>query len=472
MDLCQVGQNVSMDIETFLSSLENLLLDGQKSPATDLLVEFLLQTHGKPTSLGLPESQILAEKSPAEIVAILRASLCQSSHEQPKPSSDVDWQINTDDFLLIEETAEFISKKTTDYQIDEETVQGTFPYSATKSPIDDSGAFQSNDGAGFRADGDLFSVDHPDGNQKARQAYGFSERMPQRLSEKLDACSQDESVFDDFEAEGCHPEDDFDCDFENDLEVHGLEDHGLDLENFFETGLEVELSDFQLDDLDEAEIFEESDHLLDELPDEDRISISDRALQVAITVGIKFGLRQVDIEFLQQIFIEHGWGNARIAITSLLAKGVKIGDLRRAKQMKDIWSGRREFWIGFYLTRRDTSDYTYESSRILSWAFAVKLLMVFQEDIEIDEIEYYLDELYDIWWSKKRQYYLKFIDYLKDIAEKTVPGELTTEICREYVIDFEEYRNEEVNLYGSPLYKKLKNNGLIPDIWVNEFDQR
>ena len=193
---------------------------------------------------------------------------------------------------------------------------------------------------------------------------------------------------------------------------------------------------------------------------------------MAIAVGLKFGLRRVDIDFLQQVFIEHGWGNARIAIISLLAKGVTIRDIRLAKQMKDIWSDRRDFWIGFYKTRRDTSDYTYESSRILSWAFAVKFTKIFPEEVEFDEVEYYMEEFFDIWWNRKRRFYFKFIDYLKDIAEKTAVGEFVIEIIREHATDYEEFHNDELNNYGSPLYNKLNHIGLIPEIWVNGFDQR
>lgn len=374
-----------MDLEHFLEKLEDLLCNGRRSCATDLLIEFLFDIHGKPASLDLCDSEYLSHKSPSEIVTLLRNSL-STLLTRASSSSEYDYQLSSSDLEIIESTSESINSRTQVYAPEEEI--------HVSPDVTVSLALELMSG-GERASGISSMVDQniqPFHNQsKQAQLNSFEDEKNFSEAQSLVAVQGDctADIFSD------DPE----------------------LEMLVGTRSVVELPDFTLDEFDDLEDFDEPDHFLEDLPDQVRISLHDRSLQVAIEVGLRFDLDQNEIEFLQEVFVDHGWGNTRIAIERLLQGGVNVDELRLAKQLKDIWAERRDFWMAFYHKRRDATDYTYEGARILSWAFAAKFVRVFPENVDFEEIEYFIDEYFDRWWNYKRKYYVKFIHYLKDIAE-------------------------------------------------------
>ena len=459
---------MTMDIEHFLSNLEQLLLDGQKSRATDLLTEFLFNAHGKPTSLDLCDFQTIAHKSPLEIVAFLRVSLRAFAPAQPQSDSEAEWQLSSGDLSLIDEIAKETHRKTATYLIDEEFIQdrysqgevkGAHPWSVLRNKesgmtLDDSSRLNADKGE----------------DKRQGQSKPFS---PEDHVESKVAVSKEDSDLDDIAPDDSTPEKNYDINLHDGFEVDEIDSDDPVLEISICEQKVSELLDYEeLDGTDDEEDFEDRDHFFDALPDEDRISIADRALQIAIVVGSEFGLAHAEIEFLQHVFVEHGWGNARITFVSLLSRGTTIEELRLAKQLKDLWEDRRDLWTGFYHRRRDASDYAYESARTLSWAFAAKFVKIFPEDVVFDEVEYFIDESYDHWWSNKRKYYRRFIDYLKDMAEL-----FDNRDChRNLAIDQGHHNYYETNdngsVFSSPLYRKLAQMELIPEIWITEFENR
>ena len=202
-----------------------------------------------------------------------------------------------------------------------------------------------------------------------------------------------------------------------------------------------------------------------------KISRQERAWQIAYDLGIAFDWDDQGIAMLQEVFIERGWQQARVAMEYLMREGMTPEQLMYARELKENWDLRPELTIAFYYTRKDRSNYCYAGEKVLSWRVAIEIVRSFNGCNDFDEIEQFVEEALDTWYSngRLRHDYKSFLQYLRsavDHEECLSPNLLDLEPDEEIYMDTNDY------LFGV-LNDQLQDNGysinLKPDLWKCTF---
>lgn len=132
-----------MKITVLLSDIYRLLLEGNRSRATDLLTEFMLKEQGVPTGLPLSNIGELSQGSPQEIVSRLRKlltdqGLIHSYQTSPVTLSKDPDDLDEEDFELIDAVAAELEARAEAYVYDEEVthdVKPLAPSDVTADPL-------------------------------------------------------------------------------------------------------------------------------------------------------------------------------------------------------------------------------------------------------------------------------------------------------------------------------------------------
>lgn len=163
------------------------------------------------------------------------------------------------------------------------------------------------------------------------------------------------------------------------------------------------------EDIDE-DISEFDDALTREDLDEDvessgPISKRQRALQVAIELGLKYGWDAEGVHLLAAVFERHLWSAARKAMERQLEAGLEPVELERAIEVRALWSSCPEFW------QRSNGYQQYN----LSWPVALAAVRSFGSIPDVAEIEVLMWECFERWhhsWYRRTKY-ASFYDYLR-----------------------------------------------------------
>lgn len=463
-----------MKLERFLEQIRRLLNDGNRSQATDLLTEFLLDVYGRPAGLDMSNLHDLSQKQPGEIVAILNQVLRVPSggREGPKRQPHFDPENLTDDDLaLIKSTADDINLACDDYQPDEEL--------GLEIPNERTAMSQALD------------LEPPQIESQPSETLPFTVSFKARpaSTKKLSAAAPnisdpDIDLGNEPDSEGIfEPEksQQYLCDFEEVAELNLDDDFifGEDFEGFEDDDADKGADEYLLDDDDLIEDLERDFDVsvrddLRHVDQDGSLTQDERAYQVALGVGLNYGWTKEGIDLLHEIFMERGCSQAQLAMRRALADGKTVDEVKLAKELKDLWEARADFSIAFYKARQDQSDCTYQGGRVLSWVMAFKVIKFFPEKTDISEIEFFLEQEYDLWFRPRgrKRSSLSFLDHLKNL---TTPGrdfEGMLLDCVDFVgyerWAFEEY--SEKDSIGTPLYSELVDLGLIPDIWLDYLD--
>jgi len=149
---------------------------------------------------------------------------------------------------------------------------------------------------------------------------------------------------------------------------------------------------------------------LDEAPTADEVRMQvrtdgglsrwERARQVALEVAWPHGWDRAGIELLAEVFDAHWWSAAKRSMERELAAGMTPEELRLALAAREIWRSHLEFATDFRtVSRYSTHSGAADRYRVLSWPQALRLVRAFGGLPEPEEIELFLERLFDEWYS-------------------------------------------------------------------------
>lgn len=188
------------------------------------------------------------------------------------------------------------------------------------------------------------------------------------------------------------------------------------------------------------------------------ITREDRAKQIAIEVGKRYGLNHDGINLLSEIFGRHLWSRAKLAIETLLSSGVSMDDLRLAYQVRIVWAEHEEF-------SENLIGYPYPA---LPWSMALLLASAYSSVPAIEEVEMALNEIYLDWYASRStvRVYPSFKQYLEARIQFPARQNLVSPavwLGQCYLPEDDEYLSGVYSGFNTPLRKDLESYGLIPD---------
>ncbi|PNU18599.1 hypothetical protein C2E25_16795 [Geothermobacter hydrogeniphilus] len=377
-----------MTIEQLLANIRVLLENGAAGEASDLLCGFLYEKLGKLTTVNLPSSS--SSLPPRVIVSHLRKSLNNLLPPEAKASSvdSASYELQQHDFELILQTSEECEVRQRAYRPGQESLV---------VPIDAEGEAEacstSPDISSERLDGpELSQSDRKE--ELSEYALSSEDNSSEDL---LDAAPEVK----DLSEEG--------CEF---LDFYVLEGQS---ESNYSTDSEILLDDgFFYDEFDD----ERQD--LTDVKSDGKISREERAWQVAYELGLSYGWDERGIALLQEVFVERGWQQARVAMEYLLETGMTPEQLLFAKELKESWEQRTELMIAIHRKSSELSGYCYLGEKILSWRVAIAIVRSFDGCSDFDEIDQFVNEAFDAWYSsgRLRRSYRTFLQYLRSVAKQ------------------------------------------------------
>ncbi len=273
-----------------------------------------------------------------------------------------------------------------------------------------------------------------------------------------------------------------------------LPDHDSDSEPVNQPSDEILLYNFELDfDFDETENDEEdSDSLIQLLPpipddeETDELAWDDyddldefdeqaqrenteqsqtdgpitreiRARQVAAEMLVKCDWPPSSIDLLQQVFIENGWGAARVAIEREIEKGLLPDELMLARDIRSYWSNNERYWTTFARIKKNAlymeADAAY---RHMSWVEALRIVRCFPALPAVEEVIDLIEEAYE-WWYSDRNLCRSFKTFFKFLKYRT--GSMRGALPGHYVFSFLEWPDSDSDseLVGLPHLKTPAN---------------
>jgi len=190
-----------------------------------------------------------------------------------------------------------------------------------------------------------------------------------------------------------------------------------------------------------------------------------RARQVAVEVLLESDWPLAEMDLLQQIFIENGWGSARLAIEREIKKGLLPEELSLARVIRCYWLENDRFWTTYQRIRTNAPFAQAEAAyRHMSWAEALRIVRCFPAVPAAEEVIGLIEDAYGWWYtdgSLRRSFktFLKFLKYRTGSMRGTLPGH-----C---FFDFQEWpecdsETESIDLLHStsPEYQYLQELGI------------
>ncbi len=217
---------------------------------------------------------------------------------------------------------------------------------------------------------------------------------------------------------------DFEDDFDDDIDeidpiIETVEDYPLD---------DFESEDFGWEDLDDFD--EEASR---ENTDEDLtlagIPREQRARQAAVDVIERVRWDKEYLPLLESIFVESGWGAARIAIENQIERGAVPEQIVLAKKVRSIWFSNEYLWTTFRMHSNAPFMQAEAVYRNFSWADALRLICCFPSIPDEFEVEAFIEDLFDEWYYNNRlrrnfNAFLKYLRYRMGAGRRTLPGDL------------------------------------------------
>jgi hypothetical protein len=145
----------------------------------------------------------------------------------------------------------------------------------------------------------------------------------------------------------------------------------------------------------------------------DELTIEDRARQVAISFVDRVGWHKSDIDFITDIFIENGWGQARVALEREVNIGLTREELELAFYIKCLWKECDRYWISFPRmgSVKESTDATFKNC---SWKQVLRLVRIFPDIPVVEEITEFLESEFEYWYADRqlRYRFRSYSDYL------------------------------------------------------------
>ena len=479
------GRKAEESTTSLLTQVNKLVSQGLRQAAIDLLEEAVSDSPNNTSLLSALGRVYLQNRQPDKAVVYLRRSLAQSSSNPVQEDGYIPEAFTDADSEYIEEQAEDSSNdefspleglgtETPIYKGEDEQRSGTLHLKRkidrridTHTPEDSEpqitiirrGRSTKNDFAldpspkqntDFKPDelGELdLGVDAPEPDVPelvetgaAITDYAESDIEPAPKAPETTDCSKtqfdltfddnEESEFDEGDLD--LPEEieivpdilDVDDNFEDDLDESDLSTESF--EDF--PGDDFESEDFgweDLDDFDEDASRENDDESLGLTG----ISRGERARQAAVDVLERVGWDREHLPLLESIFVESGWGATRIAIESQIERGTVPEQLALARDIRSIWFSNEYLWTAFRMKSNAPFMQAEAAYKNFSWAEALRLIRCFPSIPDIAEIEIYIDEIFEEWYSSNRlrrhfHAFLKYLQYRIGAGRRTLPGSI------------------------------------------------
>ena len=133
--------------------------------------------------------------------------------------------------------------------------------------------------------------------------------------------------------------------------------------------------------------------------DIDRITRNERAFQLAVELGDKYGCNKKGIKLLAEILEEYGWSATKKSLERELQNGMKPEDLEMASAIREIWKEYPEFSTALSYRGNHGDRGTPFSHRYLnlSWPAALAFVRCFDSYPDPAEIKDFFLELYHRW---------------------------------------------------------------------------
>ena len=263
-------------------------------------------------------------------------------------------------------------------------------------------------------------------------------------------------------------------------------DFGLLDEDVAYVGIDADAPNFDWHDFAlNADEFEESPAFReegDEVRVDGKVSGRERARQVAIDLGSRYGWDLSGIQLLTELFDVRYWGATRRAVERLLGRGMTPEELEIAIQLREFWRDRSEFSIDLgRVSWWAWSGSSAASSRhkVLSWPVALRLVRVTTALPDAMEIEMLLDDLYKEWYFSERlrfafisfnYFMLHWLDFMEQHQESQniwMDG-FWASIGEHDLSDDENYFPG----HTTPLNQKLNRLGLLPIRCRTQLDEQ
>jgi hypothetical protein len=182
------------------------------------------------------------------------------------------------------------------------------------------------------------------------------------------------------------------------------------------------------DDLDEFDELARRESLM-EPQGEGAISRETRARQVAAELLETCDWHPSIIDLLQQVFVENGWGAARVAIEREIKKGLLPDELELARVVRAYWSENERFWTTYHRIKANAPCMVAEAVyRHMSWAEALRIVRCFPALPASEEVVELIEDAHGWWYADhnlRRSFktFLKFLKYRTGSMRGTLPGD-------------------------------------------------
>jgi hypothetical protein len=155
------------------------------------------------------------------------------------------------------------------------------------------------------------------------------------------------------------------------------------------------------------------------------------ARQAAVELLLTCDWHPSTIDLLQQIFVENGWGAARVAIESKIKsrQGLLPDELALVRVIRGYWSENERFWTTYHRIRANAPCMEAAAVyRQLSWAEALRIVRCFPALPASEEVIELIEETYEWWYADRNlrrsfKTFLKFLKYRTGSMRGTLPGD-------------------------------------------------
>lgn len=217
---------------------------------------------------------------------------------------------------------------------------------------------------------------------------------------------------------------DFEGDFEDEID---------EIDPINETEEDYPLDDFESEDFGWEDLDDFDEEASRENTDEDLtlagIAREQRARQAAVDVLERVRWDKEYLPLLESIFLESGWGAARIAIENQIERGAIPEQIVLAKKVRSIWFSNEYLWTTFRMHSNAPFMQAEAVYKNISWADALRLICCFPSIPDEFEIEAFIEEIFDEWYFNNRlrrnfNAFLKYLRYRIGAGRRTLPGDL------------------------------------------------
>ena len=154
----------------------------------------------------------------------------------------------------------------------------------------------------------------------------------------------------------------------------------------------------------------------------------EKAKQIATEVIQTHAWGKENISLLEQVFLENGWGMARVSIEKELNQGLIPEELELALFIRQLWTENPQFWISFkHITSNRPGQETRAAYKNMSWAESLRIIRSFNNTPSEEELQLFIYQIYDDWYCStalQREYkaFFKYLKYCTGLGPRSLPG--------------------------------------------------